>query len=296
VRFKNWLPSKIKKEEVERQLTVDELMAVDRHEEAKAQLMAKLRTNPNDLHAHLKLGDAYRHLGQNESCQSEYLFVAKAYAEDGFYDRARAVLTKVSRFFPGEIDVETQMMALQRAKNLEYSRDRARAGLLAHRRLSDTMTGVKAVEFERVWNSLSRTSLVDRISSTDLTLLFESVEIRRAPPDTIVAEPAEGSELAGRALFLIVSGRIEARALDANEHLVTVRSFGPGEIVGASVLFGGRPWPAQYRCSEHTTYLELDGRGLARLGRELETSGLLGVLREQDNDRIVRRAVEHLQR
>lgn len=289
--IKNWLQGKL--EAPSEDLTADELMALDRHEEAKQMLLARLKLNAKDLHAHLKLAEAYRNLGDADSCRQEYLHVAGAYAEDGFYDRARAVLTKLSRVFPGQIDVETKMAALQRAKNLDYSRNKARAGLLSHSRLDDVRTGVMAVEFEQIWTELSRTSLVDQISSQDFTRLFESVRIRKLPTDQVVVE--QGPE--DRALFIVVKGSLDARAADKNGHLITLRSFGPGEIVGDTVLFKHYPWPAQYHCDKESTLLELDGDGVAFLIEGESDSGrLLDVLRGQGNDEIVRRAVAHLKK
>lgn len=287
--FKKWLRGGRETAE-EREYTVDELMTLERYDEAKARLKRRLKYKPDDLHAHLKLGDVFKGLGDADSCKQEYLHVAAAYASDGFYDRARAVLRKINRLFPGEIDVERKMEALKRAKRLDYSRDKARAGLLSSR-VSRNAAGRMTLEFERIWAELSKTPLVDQISSQDFVRLFESVRLRRLARGKVLAE--EGEERP--ALFIIVAGAVEARVADKAGHLISLRSFGPGEIVGESTLFQHRPWQAEYRTDDFTDILELDRQGLEYL---IEVQGdperLLNVLRDQGNDQKVARAIDHL--
>lgn len=290
--FKKWLRSGREPAREEEQYTVDELMTLERYDEAKERLERRLKYKPDDLHAHLKLGDVYRGLGDADSCKEEYLHVASAYARDGFYDRARAVLRKVNRLFPGEIDVERKMEALKRAKRLDYSRDKARAGLLSSH-VDRSLAGRMTLEFEHIWSELSNTSLVDRISSQDFVRLFESVRVRKLARGKVIA-PAGSTE---QALYIIVSGSIEARAPDKAGHLITLRSFGPGEIVGESTLFHHRPWQAEYRCDDFTDVLELDREGLEHLIEgQADPKRLLDVLRDQANDQKVARAIEHLRK
>ncbi|MDX1643537.1 MAG: cyclic nucleotide-binding domain-containing protein [Thermoanaerobaculia bacterium] len=289
--FKKWLRgSRDTADEFE--YTVDELMTMDRFDEAKARLEQRLKYKPDDLHAHLKLGDVYKGLGDADSCKQEYLHVASAYASDGFYDRARAVLRKINRLFPGEIDVERKLEALKRAKRLDYSRDKARAGLLSSR-VDRRVAGRMTLEFERIWGELSKTSLVDQISSQDFVRLFESVRVRRLAPGKVVAEPGSDRQ----AVFIIVSGAIEARAEDKAGHLISLRSFGPGEIVGESTLFKHRAWQAEYRTDDFTDVLELDRSGLEHLIEgQADPKRLLDVLRGQGNDEKVARAIDHLKK
>lgn len=291
VSFKKWLRSS-REPTSEQQYTVDELMALEQWDEAKERLTRRLKYKPDDLHAHLKLGDVYKGLGQPDSCKQEYLYVASAYASDGFYDRARAVLRKVNRIFPGEIDVERKMEALKRAKRLDYSRDKARAGLLSSR-VDRRVAGRMTLEFERIWGELSSTPLVDRISSQDFVRLFESVRVRRLARGKVLAEEGDAKQT----LFIVVAGAIEARALDKAGHLITLRSFGPGEIVGEAALFQQRPWQAQYRCEDFTDVLELDRKGLEHLiAGQADPKRLLDVLRDQANDQKVARALAHLRK
>ena len=292
--LKDWLRSpRSGKEREEREYTPDELMALERYEEAKAMLVERLRYQPKDLNAHLKLADVYHCLQEPESCKQELLYVVGAYAEDGFYDKARAVLTKMNRLFPEQIDVEQKMAALKRAKRLEYDRDKTRRALISHGRLDDAATGRMTVEFEMVWKRLVNTTFVDQISSADLTHFFESARLKRLRPKELVAQRGP----VPRALYLIVEGSIEARGVDRQRHEISLRSFGVGDIVGDTVLFDERTWPANYYCDEAALLLELDAEGAKKLvDSHPDPSGLLNVLRGQGNDSTVERAVDHLSR
>ena len=149
------------------------------------------------------------------------------------------------------------------------------------------------MEFERVWNQLSATPLVDQVSAQDFTRLFESVQIRRLGRGEVLVEAGPKPER----LFILVKGVIEARAEDKNEHLIALRSFGAGDILGDTVVFQHQPWVAQYRANEDSVLLELDRKGLERLlSGHGDPRRLLDVLRSQDNDSTVRRAVRHLAR
>ena len=171
---KKWFSGSKKKLD-DSDLTVDELIVLERYSEARDLLNERLRYHPKERHTHLKLAEVSLALKDAVSFKHEYLHAATAYARDGFYDKAKAVLVKVHRLFPGEIDVELKMEALKRAKRLDHTRGKARAGLLSTRGLDNPMSGRMAVEFEAIWNELMNTSLVDRISSDDFARVFAAV-------------------------------------------------------------------------------------------------------------------------
>jgi tetratricopeptide (TPR) repeat protein len=257
--FKKWFSSSTKS--VDQTLTVDELIVIEEYEEARDLLNERLRYHPKDVHAHLKLAEVYQALKDPDSCKQEYMHVAGFYAADGFYDKARAILTKVSRIFPGEIDIEQKMSALQRAKRLDHTRGKARAGLLATQEASNPLSGRMAVEFETVWNELSKTVFVDQISSEDLYRLFSAVEIVEYGPGRVLAAAGSEEEI----LFLVAKGSVEARVPDDRGHQVTLRAFGPGDILGDGALFSHRPWPANFQCVTAAKVLVLRRAGLKGL-------------------------------
>ena len=248
--LKNWFRGN-KEPEGEVEFTVDELIVMERFEDARALLNERIRYYPKDRHAHLKLAEVYLALKDADSCQQEYMHVASAYAEDGFYDKARAVLMKLHRLFPADIDVDLKMEALQRAKRLEHTRGKARAGLLSTSSLDNPLSGRMAVEFESIWGELTRTSLVDRISSDDFARVFAAVEILEVAPGGVLVEAGSAYEV----LFIIAKGSIEARGIDLRGHHVTLRAFGAGDIIGERSLLSHAPWAAQYRCLEKAKVL-----------------------------------------
>ena len=62
--FKKWFPGREKSESAEPALTIDDLIELQRFDEAEDLLRAKLKSNANDLHAQLKLADLYRRSGR----------------------------------------------------------------------------------------------------------------------------------------------------------------------------------------------------------------------------------------
>ena len=200
------------------------------------------------------------------------------------------MLIKVSRLYPGQINVEEQMHALKRAKRLEHTREKARAGLLSTGGLGSPLSGRLTVEFEAVWNELSKTTIVDRISSDDFSRLFAAVQIIEIAPGLQLAEAGSENE----ALFLIAKGRVDARTLDAKGHEITLRAFGSGEIFGEAALFWGSPWQASYVCSEPGRALRLGRDSLDKMMADHpDSTALVDILQSQGNDKKIAEAVEH---
>ena len=82
------------------ELTVEDLIVLERWPEAIERLQARVKTNPRDLHAHLKLADVYAGANQGRKALDQYLLVADTYTEEGFLDKAVALLSKISRLAP----------------------------------------------------------------------------------------------------------------------------------------------------------------------------------------------------
>ncbi|MDX1631842.1 MAG: hypothetical protein R3234_08270, partial [Thermoanaerobaculia bacterium] len=78
-----------KKGEGDREYTIDELIILERWEEAEEKLKAKMKVK-DQVHDHLKLADVYVGLKRISDAIDEYVYVADKYAADGFYDRAIA--------------------------------------------------------------------------------------------------------------------------------------------------------------------------------------------------------------
>jgi tetratricopeptide (TPR) repeat protein len=267
--FKKWFPGKEKGESGEPALTIDDLIELQRFDEAEDLLHAKLKANVNDLHAQLKLADLYRRSGRGAKAVDEYVSVADAYAADGFFDKATALLHKVAKLAPGHEKVPLKIEALRRAKRLNRRRE-----IVTEALRSGTRSGraVSAFKVQRMW---------------------ESLDLIEVPPGQILAEKEERMEK----MFVIAEGMVEAVAVLPNGKETPLRGFGPGQMIGDRALLEHQPWPTVFRASSASFVLELDKEGLARaLQGDPDPRQFLDALREQRNDQEVVWSIQKLQR
>jgi CRP-like cAMP-binding protein len=112
---------------------------------------------------------------------------------------------------------------------------------------------------------------------------MDAMELCQIPAGDIVAHEGEIAP----ALYLIASGLLQAR-LDPQRRDLLLRNFGPGQIIGESVLFERRPWPASYRAAHNCQLLRLDVGGLQRaLNKTKSRRQLIVALSSQRNDQQV---------
>ena len=90
--------------------TIDDLIVLERYEEAADRLREKLEANPQDLHSHLKLAEVYTELRQLDRAVDEYAFVADEYAQDGFYDKGIALLARASKLAPADVSLRERRL------------------------------------------------------------------------------------------------------------------------------------------------------------------------------------------
>src|SRR5215210_118755 len=81
----------------EEEYTIDDLIVLERYDEAVEHLKSRIKLNPNDLHMHLKLAEAYIGLKQHDRAVDEFGYVAEEYAQDGFYEKGIALLSKAQK-------------------------------------------------------------------------------------------------------------------------------------------------------------------------------------------------------
>lgn len=289
--IKDWLSRKRQEaggDEEEQELSLEDLIVLERYEEAAEKLKARLKAHPDDLYAHLKLADVCIQLRQGAAAVDEYVYVAEQYARDGFYDKGIALLGKASRLAPLEDELRVKIETLKQAKKLEHKRAAALEGFR-----QGAGGGTSILPLQRAWHHLARGSLLQGLSRDQVRHLFSGLSFARHPAGTeLAAEGAPGEEL-----YLIALGVVEARTslLDGRE--ATLRTFGSGDILGESVLFERRRWPASYRVTEDAQLLVLDRPGLERaLVGNSDPRGLLDALRWQGHDRDVANAVMKLHR
>jgi CRP-like cAMP-binding protein len=289
--FKKWFPGREKKvESAEARLTIDDMIELQQYEEAEDLLRAKIKANHNDLHSQLKLADLYRRSGRGAKAVDEYISVADAYAADGFFDKATALLRKVAKLAPGHEKVPLKIEALRRAKRLNHRREVVIEALQSGTKAGRT---VSAFKVQRMWRELSGCPLIERLEEDRLRRLFESLDLVQISPGEILAEKNERMEK----MFVIAEGMVEAVAVLPNGTETAIRGFGPGQMIGDRALLEHQPWPTVYRASEDCFVLELDKEGLAQALRgDPDPRHFLDALREQRNDQEVVWSVQKLER
>ena len=287
--MKNWFRGS--QEPTARQrVDVDALIAQGQLDQALTQLRARLRKNQDDLYSRLKLADVLMRMNQQREAVDEYLLAAESYGRDGFFDKAAALLRRISKMAPSNTAISAKLEALDRAKNLERRREAILGGLAKAR--SDRGSATSAVEWQQVWNNLSQTPLVENLSDDQVRRLFRASDLARFGEGDTVAEAGEQKE----EIYLVTRGSIEVRIPLKGGHETTIRSFGGGDVIGDRSLLEHQPWPARYVAAKKTTVLKLNGEGLSTaLQGENDPKGFLEVLRSQKQDHQVLSSIRELE-
>jgi tetratricopeptide (TPR) repeat protein len=273
-----------------KELSIDDLIVLEQYEEAGERLRARLKDNPNDLHSHLKLAEVYTQLRQLERAVDEYGFVAEEYAQDGFYDKGIALLSKTMKLAPFDASLAGRIEKFQRDKDMEHVRTLALEGL---QKAEGVEAGTSMLELRRLWSFLTSSSLVQHLPGEQLKRLFSNMEMVRLDAGAELAQ--EGSREAF--LVLIVTGTVEAVMAGGADggHNVLVRSFTTGDLLGEGAFLERAPWPANYRVTGPLVALKLSRAGLEQaLTGNPDPRGFLETLREQHNDRDVATSVRRL--
>jgi Cyclic nucleotide-binding domain len=280
--IKSWFGGGGKQEQKTKQdqeYTIDDLIVLERYDEACERLKSRLKLNPADLHMHLKLAEVYASLKQYDKAVDEFGFVAEEYSQDGFYEKGIALLSKAQKLAPMDQSLRFRIERIQREQRMEHVRAIAIEGLRA---AGGQQAGTSAMELKRLWHHLAATQVVQHLNGDQLKRLFSSMELTRLEANSVVAE--EGA--ADAFLLLIVTGVVEAFYRDDSGREMTVRTFTSGDILGEGPLLERTPWPAAYRVTEPGNALKLTREGLEKtLVGNPDPRQFLEVLREQHNDR-----------
>lgn len=272
-------------------LSVEDLIVLERYDEAEQRLKARLKVHTRDLHAHLKLAEVYTASQRYDQAVDEYVYVAGEYAQDGFYDKALALLARAIKLRPLDDALRRKAEAYEQVKRLEHSRVAVMDGLRSGAE-SDAQRQRAAVELQQMWHNLATSTLVARLSNDQLKRLFAAMNMVRVEAGTILAE--EGSQRPQMAL--IARGVVEAVAQVTGNQTV-LRTFTVGDLIGERALLEQKSWPATYRMAEAGSLLTLDRGGLERcLVGNPDPRAFLEALREQHNDREVAAALLRLRK
>lgn len=270
--------------------TVEDLIVLERYDEAERWLKERLKAQPDDLHSHLKLAEVHTALRELGKAIDEYVYVAEEYARDGFYDKGIALLTRVQKLVPADGSLALKVDALQQLKAIEIKLAAAVDGLRGGG-VGSIDVGQRVLVLQRLWHNLASGELVRRLAADQIGRLFAAGEMIELEAGAPLAREGEGRS----ELFWILAGVIEAGVEDAGVGGRCVRTFTARDILGERAMFERRPWPGDYRVTERAVLLRIDRGGLERLlTGNPDPMRLLDVLREQRNDREVAKIVDEL--
>ncbi len=279
-----------KKEIPSDEYTIEDLFVLERYEEAAGRLKARLKSHPQDLHAHLRLADVHIQLKQLPQAVDEYVYVAEEYSADGFFDKGVALLLKVQKLVPMDENLPLKIEKIRNRKKIERVRELALEGLREGMGGGDR-GGTSALELQGMWGRLLRSKVVQRLDGGQLKRLFSSMTLQHLEEGVTLAD--RGSDHSE--LFLIVRGEVEAAASVGESRPVQIRVFGSGDVVGESAVLERKPWPATYSTLTSTTVLRLTREGLeqAMVGSE-DPRAIIDALREQKLDQEIVEAIAKL--
>ncbi len=281
---------KIQNEPDTKELPIEDLITLERYDEAEEKLKVRLKLQPKDLYSHLKLAEVYVSLKHVQKALDEFTFVADSYADDGFFDKGIALLSKAAKLAPGDDMLPRRIEKYRRMKRLEKRRQLAIEGLLANKSTGAAMAGNRALEIELLWNKIAKSHLVEKLEAVNLKKLFSVMELVHTKPGQTLADLGSAVPV----MFLVVDGIVEAGAEVAGKHY-NVRSFSTGDLIGDSALIERKSWPAKYTVTEGGTVFRLNRDGLeeAMQGNE-DPLAFISVLRQQQNDRDVAVSLQRL--
>jgi tetratricopeptide (TPR) repeat protein len=88
------------------------------YERAIKELASIVREDPRDIKVRQKLGDLYARENKKTEALAEYNYVARFYADDGFYLRAIALYKQVLKLDPTQITINLKLAELYHKQNL----------------------------------------------------------------------------------------------------------------------------------------------------------------------------------
>jgi hypothetical protein len=262
-------------------LSVDDLMVLERWDEAEKILHKRITRNAHDLRSRLKLADLFMRSKRQYEAVDEYIGVADGYARDGFYDKALALLSKVEKLVPGYEKTRIKMEKIERAKRLERSRQTAMDAVLAKRGEDFQKAGTTAFEVQQLWQNLSESLVIQRLDGDQLARLFAAFEIVHYRDKTLIAERTQELE----ELYLVAKGKVDVSIVMPDGQTMVLREFQPGDVFGERALLEHLPWAATYHSGHKAIAMKLTREGLEQaMAGNPNPRELLDALRDQRLD------------
>ena len=260
--------------------SIDDLIIQGRLTRAQQLLEVRVAENDGDVHSFIKLAELLAGKRKNEEALRNYLRASQLLSEDGFFDKALALLKTARKLAgPDTSSIDAMEETVLRSKELDYAAWSVRKGKGGEgaARMS------ASIELEALWRRMSESDFVQNLGPGQLETLMDAMELCQVAAGEIVAREGQNDP----ALYLIASGLLQAR-LDPDRRDLLLRNFGPGQIIGESVLFERRAWPASYKAAHHCQLLRLDVGGLQRaLNKTKSRRQLIVALSSQRNDQQV---------
>ncbi len=267
--------------------TVEDLIVLERYEEAEQRLKARLRENPDDLHSYLKLAEVHTAQRRVDAAVEAYLHVADEYARDGFYEKGIALLARAHKLIPTDDALPVKIAALEQLKALEHKRTAAVEGV-RQGGAEGTLTSSRVLALQREWSALVTGSLIADLGADQIRRLFGAFDFLHPEVGDVLAREGEPRPI----LFLLVGAQAEATAGGTQ-----VRRFGPRDILGEAALFERAAWPVTLTVTDAGLILALNRAGVERaLVGNPDPRGLLGALRSRGIDRELEGLVRRLRR
>jgi CRP-like cAMP-binding protein len=288
--MKDWFRSRA--QSADRPVDVDTLIGQGDLQGAEKQLRRRLRHSQSDIYARVKLAEVLMKLRRQREAVDEYLIAAESFARDGFFDKATALLRKLSKMAPSNEQIALKLEALQYAKALEHRRDTIINTLLELDAQGEKRFGASALELRQLWTDLFLSPVIEGMSDDQVTRLFSAMEFVRFDEDQEIAARDQKLDI----VLLIGRGSVEARVALKGGVETALRSFSGGDLIGDRALLEHKSWPARYVAAKRTTALKLTREGMAAaLTGETDPKGFLDTVRQQRNDHRVVSAVEELE-
>ena len=259
--------------------SIDDLLIQGRFARARQLLEQKVALNDEDHYSRIKLAELLAHRRQNVDAVHQYLRAAKVLSDDGFFDKGLALLKTARKLSPKDTNIELLEDQILRAKELDAAAWSVRkgAGEDGKSRLA------ASIELEAMWRRMSDSDFVQSLGPGELELLMEAMDLVPVGAGSYLVR--QGADR--RELYLVASGLLQAR-LDPDGRDFLLRNFGPGSIIGESVLFEQENWPATYRAAQNSQLLRLDISGAKKaLEKSKSKRRLVDALSSQHNDQQV---------
>jgi hypothetical protein len=252
-------------------------------ERSATQLEERIRTDPNDRGSRLELAQAL--VGQNRFIEAvaQYLAVADIHVDNDRYEAALRTVRTALAVEPENLEAAERLARLERVRSTLARRDRIVERLSTAANAPDR--GLTARDIRRSWPGLGGAPLVQDLSDDQLVRVLGVSELREFGDRVVLGRQGQHQPQA----HLIVRGTVEAVTPSGTGASRVLLQFGPGDLLGDSLLLGDGGLPATLRTGEGlTTALRLTKRGLtAALQGMQDPQGLLAALRRHGRDREV---------